>query len=183
MQTLCVNDTRTLPQRTEQLRLVPSREQVARLIDAATSDWPRGTRDRAIMELMYATGIRADELKALVISDLRPDGLLIRDGTGKDRLIPVGKPARRAVVAYLATRPDARPTERMFVSALGTPFGPHLLHLMLERWAEISGVRVSIYPHLLRHAFAAHMLSAGADLRTIQEWMRHESLSWGKDAA
>lgn len=166
-----------VPRSVKQLPLVPSREEVARLIDSATPAVPRGTRDRAIMELLYATGLRASELAGLLISDLQPDALLVHGKGGKDRMVPVGAPARKAVAAYLATRPDAKPADRMFLSATGKPFRQYLLYRMLKRWGKVSKQRVPIHPHLLRRAFATHTSRYGASLHDIQQWMGHENIN------
>jgi site-specific recombinase XerD len=167
-----------MPRNIGRYPVVPSREEIGRLLSAATPDQRNGLRDRAIMELMYATGIRADELRNLIISDVQTFGLLVRRGKGgKDRVIPVGQPARTAVAAYLVTRPNAGATDWLFLSAQGNPFDSSMFYTMLQRWAAVSAQRVFVHPGMLRQAFAAHLLHAGANLREVRQFLGHNRLA------
>jgi integrase/recombinase XerD len=176
---LATDPTTNLPA-TRLLRRLPSVlsiEEVERLLaqpDAATA---RGRRDRAMLELLYATGLRVSELVGLSRSDLRLDlGLVRCVGKGsKERIVPVGQPALGAVRAYLAARRDASPV--LFLGNKGRPLTRVACWRIVGRYARQAGLRGPITPHTLRHSFATHMLDAGADLRAIQELLGHASIA------
>lgn len=151
---------------------IPGRAEVVRLIEAATD-----LRDRAILEMMYATGVRSAELRGLRIEDLQTDYLKVRGKGSKDRLVPVGQVALGALSAYLFTRPEAKPPDWMFIRDNGQPFDYGHLAVVITRYAKASKQRCKIHPHTLRHCFATHMLIDGkCNPRDIQGMMGHESL-------
>jgi len=128
-------------------------------------------RELAILELAYATGLRASELCALDRSDVGPGGrwVIVREGKGgRTRRVPVGERARLALAAYLASRDDEEPA--LLLGAAGARLSPRGLQRLTRRWLDL-------HPHQLRHAFATHLLDHGADVRAIQELLGHARLS------
>jgi len=142
-----------------------------------------GLRDRAILELLYSTGMRVGELLDLNLSDLdRINAIVKVRGKGnKERIIPVGKAAMLALNDYLARRHELmcrRLTQAIFLSERGNPMtDAKSIRRRIEKYANAAGIRKKITPHTLRHTFATHMLNAGADLRSVQELLGHASLS------
>lgn len=176
------------PTRWKKLPGVLSPHQVKSLLNAPSpSDadtlglW---ARDRAILELMYASGLRASEVGALALDDLL-DALAVLRVTGKgdkQRLVPMGAPARDALDRYLADtrpklmRPDARDKGRVFLSRTGRPVERVAVWQIVKRWSLAAGLR-SVHPHMLRHSFATHLLAGGADLRVVQELLGHADIA------
>jgi len=165
---------------TRLLRHLPSVLSIAeveRLLAQPDRDAPRGLRDRAMLELLYATGLRVSELCNLRRGDLHLDLGLVRClGKGsKERIVPVGEPARAAVRDYLASRRDAAPA--LFLGNKGRPVTRVAFWRIIGRYARQAGIRSPVSPHTLRHSFATHMLEGGADLRTIQELLGHANIA------
>jgi integrase/recombinase XerD len=159
-----------------QLPSVLSVEDVTRLLDQPDTSTPRGLRDQAMLELLYATGLRVSELVNLSRGDINLEMGLVRCiGKGsKERIVPVGKPAADAVRTYLAARRDA--AGALFLGNKGRPLTRVAFWRIVQRYARQAGIRTAISPHTLRHSFATHMLEGGADLRTIQELLGHASI-------
>jgi integrase/recombinase XerC len=154
------------------------------LVEAPPADARSGLRDRAILELLYASGLRVGELVGLDVGDLDLDGGLVRAlGKGnKERIVPFGSEARRALEAYLAERPrTARGAggrePALFLNQRGGRLTARSVHALVSRYAAGLPERRRAHPHTLRHSFATHLLGSGADLRSIQELLGHESLS------
>lgn len=142
-----------------------------------------GLRDKAILELMYATGVRVEELSNLKVHDLNMDVGFIRciGKGGRERIVPMGKEAIRAVKKYLAkVRPKltrgGNPSG-LFLSRLGRKISRQTLWKLIKRYALCAKIRKSITPHTLRHSFATHLLERGADLRVVQELLGHADVS------
>ena len=156
---------------------VLSVEEVARLIDQPDTSTERGLRDRAMLELVYAAGLRVSELLSLSRGDVNQDlGLVRCVGKGsKERIVPVGRPALEAVRAYLGARRDAAPA--LFLGNKGRPLTRVAFWRIVRRYARQAGIRTSVSPHTFRHSFATHMLDGGADLRAIQELLGHASIA------
>jgi len=156
---------------------VLSIEEVALLIDQPDTATPRGLRNRAMLELLYATGLRVSELVGLKRGDLNLDLGLVRClGKGsKERIVPVGRPAIEAVTAYLASRRDAAPA--LFPGNKGRPLTRVAFWRIVCRYARQAGIRNPVSPHTFRHSFATHMLDGGADLRVIQELLGHADIA------
>jgi integrase/recombinase XerC len=136
-------------------------------------------RDRAVLELFYGTGIRLSELTELRLRDVDASGGLVRvTGKGnKQRVVPLGRPAREAIERYLSARGGATADEPLFLNMRGGKLsGRSVQRLVAKRLGQVSEAR-SLSPHVLRHTFATHMLNAGADLRAVQELLGHASLS------
>ena len=136
-------------------------------------------RDRAILELLYATGLRASELVGLDAERLLLAERLVRVvGKGrKERIVPFGEPARRALEAYLGARPGLRPGTPVFANLRGKRLTSRSLQRIVEKYVRALPADADASPHTLRHSFATHLLARGADLRAIQELLGHASLS------
>ncbi|MFH2067883.1 MAG: site-specific tyrosine recombinase XerD [Candidatus Omnitrophota bacterium] len=144
---------------------------------SAPGDSPAGIRDKAILELLYATGMRVSELAGLKTEDVNLEEKLLRvKGKGnKERLIPFGEPAARAVRKYLEIRPAV--CENLFLSRQKKLLSRQSVWKVIRKAALTAGLSKNIYPHILRHSFATHLLEAGAGIRTVQELLGHQSLA------
>ncbi|MGH2820520.1 MAG: tyrosine recombinase XerC [Actinomycetota bacterium] len=166
-------------------RVVKATE-AAQLCELPPDDDPAGIRDRAILELLYGSGLRVSELCGLDLEDLDlSSGTARVTGKGrKQRRVPISGPGRRAVLTYLSeargallcrAAPPPQP-QAVFVNARGGRLGPRSVRAMLEKYLKGSG-GAPVAPHDLRHSFATHLLDGGADLRAVQELLGHESLA------
>ncbi len=153
-------------------------ELLATVGDDAREDWI-AARDTAVVTLLYGCGLRISEALALTGADHPlPDVLRIKGKGGKTRLVPVLPAARAAVDRYTALAPfDLARTDALFRGARGGPLNPRLIQSAMERTRLRLGLPATATPHALRHSFATHLLSAGGDLRAIQELLGHASLS------
>ena len=165
-----------------------SRDQINTLIAAVPPDHRLAIRDRAILELFYACGFRASELAELNLEDVHADlGVIRIFGKGrKERIVPVGGPAIRALNDYLqqlrpqliavkTTRSKAA-ANRIFLTRSGGPVTRIVLWQLVQKMSRRAGMR-AIHPHTLRHTFATHLLSGGADLRIVQELLGHSNVA------
>jgi integrase/recombinase XerD len=159
-------------------------EQAAeQLLAAVDVNVPRGLRDRAMLELLYASGLRAGELTGARLENLDLDARVIRvtGKGGKTRLVPVGTKACEAITTYLEKeRPQfvsKRTGSHIFLSRHGKSLTTTRLWQIVKETAKRAGIDTSVYPHLLRHSFATHLLEGGADLRVIQEMLGHADIS------
>ncbi|MCT9821172.1 site-specific tyrosine recombinase XerD [Microbacterium sp. W1N] len=140
-------------------------------------------RDRALLELLYATGARVSEVVQLDVDDLaHGDVLRVRGKGSKERIVPVGSYARAAVDAYLArARPElsrrGRASARLFLGARGAPLSRQSAWLVMQQAAERAQLSAHVSPHTLRHSFATHLLQGGADVRVVQELLGHASVA------
>lgn len=157
--------------------------QVERLLQAPPVDQPLGLRDRAMLELMYASGLRVTELVSLQVLELSlPDQVLRIRGKGdKERLVPFGDEAQLWLQRYLReARPailKGRMTHDVFVTNRGSAMSRIMFWLLVKKYAQAAGVTVPLSPHTLRHAFATHLLNHGADLRAVQLLLGHADIS------
>jgi integrase/recombinase XerC len=184
-----VNPARAVqaPRRPRRLPEVLPESDVAALVEAPADPTPLGLRDRAFLELLYSSGLRVSELTGLDLDDLDlADGLVRVLGKGsKERVVPVGGPAREALRRWIAEgRPvllsgadGARARGALFVNYRGGRLSPRSVARRLDRWVTAAGLPRHVHPHVLRHCFATHLLGNGADLRGIQELLGHASLS------
>jgi integrase/recombinase XerD len=160
-----------------------SREDVERLLAAPDVRTPPGLRDRAMLEVLYATGLRVSELVSLELNDLDLETrvLVARGKGGKERIVPVGAPAVEAVKAYVASERDrllkGRRSKDLFVTPRGGRMTRQGFAKLLGRCARAAGIRRRISPHKLRHSFATHLLEGGADLRAVQAMLGHADVS------
>ncbi len=145
---------------------------------------PLGLRDRAILETLYATGIRVSELTGLKRSHVYPEEGIIRVfGKGsKERYVPIGRVALKWIASYLAdVRPKlaakGRGSEVLFLNARGRPISRMAVWNIVRTYSRMSGVRKEVHPHTLRHSFATQLLEGGADLRAVQEMLGHADIS------
>lgn len=157
--------------------------EVEALLAQPESSTPQGLRDRAMLELLYATGMRVSELLSVRWEDFEPNMGVVRCvGKGnKERLIPVGKSALRAVESYLRQGRSALAKQREFPYLFLNQCGGQLSRVgfwkILGAYGRKAGIRVSLTPHMLRHSFATHLLERGADLRSIQTMLGHSDIS------
>jgi len=172
----------TLPKRPRSLPHVLRPDELAQLLDRIPLTTPLELRDRAMLELAYASGLRAEELVTLTVDSVDFDAEQVRiEGKGsKTRLVPVGEPALRALMRYLER---ARPAlvhdqqRALLLSKSGLPLSTSDVRRRLRIWSMRAGLGGAVHPHALRHSFATHLLNGGADLRAIQELLGHSSIS------
>ncbi len=171
------------PRRPRSLPRTLSPGETERLIEAANGTMPRTMRDRALVELLYGAGLRVSEALGLQKASVDLDERIVRvlGKGGKERIVPLGRPAAEAVRRYLALgRPhlDRRHRPDLFLNARGGALTRAGAFLLLRRLAEKAGLEPErVHPHLLRHSFATHLLEGGADLRSVQEMLGHADLS------
>jgi len=176
-------ETLTLPRIERYLPETLNEMQVEQLIDSINTTQPRGLRDRAIVELLYASGLRISELANARLENFNSEERILRvTGKGnKTRLVPVGAKACAALAAYLSGERSemvkARTGSEIFLSSRGMKLTTVRLWQIVKERARQSGLEANIYPHLLRHSFATHLLGNGADLRIIQEMLGHSDIS------
>jgi integrase/recombinase XerC len=158
-------------------------DEIFALVERPREDSFTAVRDRAVLELLYASGLRVSELAGLRTGDLQMDEGLVRAmGKGKkERIVPVGEKALAALRAYLPARAAlgalGPPGDALFLGRRGTPLTDRSLRRIVVKYARLLALSGKVSPHTIRHTFATHLLQGGADLRTIQELLGHSSLS------
>ena len=156
--------------------------EVDRLLEAPCANTPKELRDKAMLELLYATGIRVSELISLTLPDvnLKMNFVICKDGS-RERIVPFGNKARKAVLKYLETARGALVTddkeEVLFVNCSGRPMSRQGFWKLVKFYTNRAGIEAEITPHTLRHSFAVHLLENGADLHSVQEMMGHSDIS------
>jgi len=171
------------PRQSRRLPHVLSRDDVAALIGQPQGTAPAALRDRALLEIMYACGLRASEAIGLEVGDIDlEDGILRARGKGaKERLVPIGSAAARALSVYLTRgRPRLvgdRMEARLFVNHRGSGLTRQGLYKIVQRHARTAGLEGRMSPHTLRHTFATHLLAGGCDLRSLQEMLGHADIA------
>ena len=156
-------------------------DEIFALLRAPKEDNILSKRDKAILELLYATGMRVSELVGLNLEDIDlKEGVIRVYGKGrKERLAFLGEPAKRALEMYLKGRPTLlkNNTQRaVFLNAKGGRLTARSVHRIVKKYGILGGIYKNVYPHILRHSFATHLLNQGADLRTVQELLGHANL-------
>ncbi|MFM8560595.1 MAG: site-specific tyrosine recombinase XerD [Solirubrobacterales bacterium] len=171
------------PGRSRRLPRVLTRDEVDRLLAAPAGGSPAAQRDRALLEVMYACGLRASEATGLRVSDIDLDeGLLRATGKGsKERLVPVGRTAVSALRTWIHSgRPEMvgfREESALFVNQRGGPLSRQGLYKIIRGHAQAAGLEGRMSPHTLRHSFATHLLAGGCDLRVLQEMLGHADIA------
>jgi integrase/recombinase XerD len=171
------------PRKTQRLPRVLTRDEVARLLREPKGTAPLALRDRALLEVMYASGLRVSEVTGLELADIDLDeGMLCARGKGsKERLVPVGRQAIAALSAYCTRgRPmllGVRNESKLFVNRRGSGLTRQGLYKIVQGHARGAGLEARMSPHTLRHSFATHLLAGGCDLRSLQEMLGHADLA------
>jgi len=157
--------------------------EVAKMLELPERKGLLGPRDKAVLELMYATGMRVSEMTDLLLANLNLDVGFIRctGKGGKERIVPVGRQAKDAMEKYLArSRPKlsgASQDRHVFLSRLGKKISRQSLWKLMKKYTREAGIKRKISPHTMRHSFATHLLERGADLRSVQEMLGHADIS------
>jgi len=173
------------PRRRSNLPGFLSEQEVTRLLDAPDDSSFAGARDKAILEILYSTGMRVSELVAMNVADADPLSEAVRTmgKGGKERIVPVGTPALEALANYqqhrsfLAATNVGADRNALFLNTRGSRLTDRSVRRVLERHLKVAGIAQHATPHTLRHTFATHLLDRGADLRSVQELLGHASLS------
>ncbi len=161
---------------------IMSPDEVVRLLEQPSGDSPKEVRDKAMLELLYATGIRVTELITLKLSDvnMQMNFILCRD-RNKERIIPFGAEAKNALTRYLdGTRAEMlenKSSDVLFANCSGQPMSRQGFWKLIKYYAKKADIKADITPHTLRHSFAAHLVENGADLRSVQEMLGHSDIS------
>lgn len=172
------------PKQAKRLPKAISVEDVERLLSAPDTSTTLGSRDRAMLETLYSTGIRVSELVGINLADIDEAGqaLVVRGKGRKERIVPLGSHAMTAISHYLAMRRNQSsesidPNAAMFINKQETRISTRSVRRKVSKYLELAGLDPEISPHTLRHSFATHLLDNGADLRAVQELLGHQSLS------
>ena len=177
-----VSENLKAPRIEKKLPEILSMGEVVRLLEQPGKNTPKEIRDRAMLELLYATGIRVSELISLKVTDLNLRlGYIICHDASKERAIPFGNQAKEALLLYLKEAREiltkGTQAETLFVNCSGKPMSRQGFWKLIKYYADKAGIEADITPHTLRHSFAAHLVENGADLRSVQEMMGHSDLS------
>lgn len=175
-----------LPKKAKKLPAVLTAFEAEQIIDSADRSISVGVRDAAILETLYASGMRVSELTALELDDLYFEiGFIKVIGKGnKERLVPMGELAQKAVEHYvenarndfLNSKKPEKSKNRVFINQRGGPLSRMSIWNIVNKYAEKAGIEKNVYPHIFRHSFATHLLEGGADLRAVQEMLGHSSI-------
>ncbi|MCL4164187.1 UNVERIFIED_CONTAM: hypothetical protein GTU68_021180 [Idotea baltica] len=158
-------------------------QEVDRLLNAPDEVTPVGLRDRAILELFYSSGLRVSELCGLALQqiDLEHGALKVLGKGSKERIVPMGRKAIAAMHRYLDTaRPrlvNLKTGSAVFITGRGTSISRKMIWVLVRKYAALAGIEKPVKPHGLRHSFATHLLTGGADLRVIQELLGHADIA------
>lgn len=158
-------------------QLIPevlTQEEIESLLSQPDPSTPLGARDRAILELLYSSGLRVSEVCTIGIYDVDDTFVKVMGKGSKERLVPIGKNAVEAIDHYLRFRKEGK--THLFLSKTGKPIDRALVWRQVKRYATAAGISKNISPHTLRHSFATHLLDNGADLRVIQDMLGHASI-------
>ncbi|MFC1974376.1 tyrosine recombinase XerC [Chloroflexota bacterium] len=175
--------TLSTPKLEKRLPTFLTADEVLRLLEATDTSAPQGLRDRALLELLYAAGLRVSEIVSLDLSGVDLDSLQIRvSGKGsKERIALIGKPAAEAIKLYLdlgwKKLRGTKNNQALFLNRYGDRISQRQIQNLVARYARKAGLEERVFPHIMRHTFATHLLDGGADLRTVQELLGHEKLS------
>jgi len=155
-------------------------DQINQLLNITETN-PISLRDKAILELLYSSGLRLSELVNVnpIDLNLKDKSLMVMGKGGKTRLLPIGKKAMEAISQWLVVRSQLAKIdeEALFVSTKGDRLGQRAIQARITHWGKKNGIQQGVYPHLLRHSFATHLLEASGDLRAVQELLGHKDIS------
>ena len=157
-------------------------EEVVRLLEQPSGDSPKEIRDKAMLELLYATGIRVTELITLRISEVNlPMSFIVCKDAHKERAIPFGMAAKNALIKYMSEAREQmvedKSSDILFANCSGSPMSRQGFWKLIKYYSKKAGITADITPHTLRHSFAAHLVENGADLRSVQEMLGHSDIS------
>lgn len=177
-----ISETLKAPKIEKKIPEILSMEEVVRLLEQPNGDSPKEIRDKAMLELLYATGIRVTELITLKVSDMDlQQGFIACRDSGKERVIPFGTEAKKALVRYLEYSREAMvddaASDYLFTNCSGQPMSRQGFWKLIKFYTKKAGITADITPHTLRHSFAAHLVENGADLRSVQEMLGHSDIS------
>jgi integrase/recombinase XerC len=171
------------PKKEKRLPTFLTHEEMARLIEAPNASTPQGLRDRAILELLYAAGLRVSEIAALDLNDidLGPRQARVWGKGSKERIVLMGIPAAEALSLYLKYSriklEGKAPTQAVFLNRFGERIAERRIQHIIKKYAQQAGIEMRVFPHIMRHTFATHLLDGGADLRVVQDLLGHARLS------
>lgn len=176
------SDALKAPKIVKKVPEILSQDEVIKLLEQPRGDSPKEIRDKAMLELLYATGIRVSELIGLKNEDLNmPMNYITCHDLHKERVVPFGTAAKAALLRYLADSREAmienNETQTLFVNCSGSPMSRQGFWKLIKYYAKKAGIESDITPHTLRHSFAAHLVENGADLRSVQEMLGHSDIS------
>lgn len=169
-----------VPRQARALPKALSPDDTARLLESQAADDSFTTRDRAILELFYSSGLRLSELASLTLSelDLAEASVTVTGKRGKTRMVPVGSQALAALRAWLNERAGTASADaHVFIGRSGRSLSPRAIQYRLKRWAVQRGLPSTLHPHMLRHSFATHLLQSSGDLRAVQELLGHADIA------
>lgn len=177
-----ISETLKAPKIEKKIPEIMSPDEVVRLLEQPSGDTPKEIRDKAMLELLYATGIRVTELITLKISDVNmPMNFILCRDRNKERIIPFGTAAKNALARYLdGTRDEMlenKASDVLFANCSGQPMSRQGFWKLIKYYAKKADIKADITPHTLRHSFAAHLVENGADLRSVQEMLGHSDIS------
>jgi len=156
-------------------------DEMARLLEAPSGEKWESKRDKAIMELLYSSGLRVSELVGVNVEEVDENSCLIkvRGKRRKERIVPIGNFAIKAIQAYLKKRPQSKGTleNPLFINKNNTRLTDRSVRRIILKYVRQVGIQKDVSPHMFRHSFATHLLDRGADLRSVQELLGHENLS------
>ncbi|MBQ8946344.1 MAG: site-specific tyrosine recombinase XerD [Lachnospiraceae bacterium] len=161
---------------------IMSQDEIDSLLSQPSGDTPKEVRDKAMLELLYATGIRVTELITLKVSDVNmSNGTIVLKDARKTRTVPFGKPARDALTRYLDGTREAmledKSSDVLFANCSGQTMSRQGFWKLIKMYSKKAGIEADITPHTLRHSFAAHLVENGADLKSVQEMLGHSDIS------
>lgn len=177
-----VSDTLKAPKVEKKIPEILTPKEVVRLLEQPKGNTPKDIRDKAMLELLYATGIRVTELITLKVSDINMQmSFIVCHDANKERVIPFGHEAKTALMRYLSEARDSmledKNSDILFVNCSGEPMSRQGFWKLIKYYAKKAGIDADITPHTLRHSFAAHLVENGADLRSVQEMLGHSDIS------
>lgn len=177
-----ISDDLKAPKIEKKMPEILTTEEVVRLLEQPSGDSPKEIRDKAMLELLYATGIRVTELITLKVSEVNlPMSFIVCKDAHKERVIPFGMAAKNALIKYLTEARDKmvedKSSDILFANCSGSSMSRQGFWKLIKYYSKKAGITADITPHTLRHSFAAHLVENGADLRSVQEMLGHSDIS------